>query len=154
MNIKPLYIETVFSGFIHLVWITLLTLCALDLSPVIIINFLEEVGSGTAVFLIAVIFSISFFLGRMAEHFIIALNYFIHKDRRPKYVDTFGGTHGEIWGNKIFALSSCLGLLVLVAILIIVTGFWKILFIGAILIAATFISFIYWYNFEKRKYPN
>ena len=154
MNIKPLYIETVFSGFIHLVWITLLTLCALDLSPVIIINFLEDVGSGTAVILIAVIFSISFFLGRMAEHFIIALNYFIRKDRRQGYVDTFGGTHGEIWGNKIFSLSACIGLLVLVAILIIVTGFWKILFIGAILIVATFISFIYWYNFEKRKYPN
>jgi len=151
MSIKPLHIETVFSGFIHLIWITLLTLCFLGESPAIILNFLEKIGSGTAVFLIAVAFSLSFFLGRIAEHLIIGVNYFIQKDKRQKYVDSFEGTKGEIWGNKIFSLSSFCGLSGLMIILFIMIESWKILIRGVILIFITLISFLYWYNFAKRK---
>jgi MFS family permease len=154
MSIKQLPIETVFSGVIHLLWLTLLELCLLGKSPEIIINYLANIGSGTAVFLIAFTFSLSFFLGRIAEHFIIAVNYFRNnEDKKAKSIKLFEGTSGEIWGNKIFSFSSTCGLLILGIMLCILIDSWdikwKILLIDLLLLIPTITSTIYWYIFEK-----
>jgi hypothetical protein len=155
MNIKPLHIETLFSGGIHLVWLTLLTICILGEAPDIIFNILFNLESGTAVFLFAIVFALSFFLGRVAEHFIVALNYFRKNEKgKSKTAELFEGEPAEIWGNKIFSFSTLIGLLILVIMLLSTTESWNtkraILIIGGILILATFISFLFWFNFNRR----
>jgi O-antigen/teichoic acid export membrane protein len=156
MSIKALNIETVFSGLIHLVWLTLLTLCILGKSPDVVFCYLEQVESGTAVILIAILFSVSFFLGRMAEHLIIALNYFRKNEKdREKSLELYKDNQGEIWGNKIFSVSSFCAILLVVLFLLLLPTASKvrlaILILGLILLSTTIISSIYWYNFEKRK---
>ncbi len=154
-NIKPLSIETVFSGGIHLLWITLCELCLLGKSPDMVISYIANIGSGTAVILIAMVFATSFFLGRIAENFIIATNYFICKDEneKAKSVELFEGTRGEIWGNKMFSFSSFCGLLFLGIILCIIinpwTVKWSILLIDFLLLIVTLTSTIYWWKFGK-----
>jgi uncharacterized membrane protein YkgB len=158
MSIKPLHIETVFSGFIHLLWSTLLTLFILGKFPSIILNFLDTIGSGTAVLLIAVAFSLSFFLGRIAEHFFIALN-FCRKnkndkeDKVKKLADNIE-TKGEIWGNKIFFFSTSVGLIILGFLLYILTEAWNvklaIIVIDGMLTMTTVISTIYWYYLDNK----
>lgn len=152
MSIKELNIETVFSGSIHLLWLTLFTLILLGRSPDILFSYLSEIQSGTAVFLVAVFFSLSFFLGRVAEHFIIAVNYLCRKSKRQGFVDSFTGTKEEIWGNKIFFFNSACGLLAVWLFLFAEywNVVWTILIIGAILLIGTISSFVYWYKFEGR----
>jgi|WetSurSiteA1Bulk_404760.scaffolds.fasta_scaffold05213_5 hypothetical protein len=152
MSIKALNIETVFSGSIHLLWLTLLTLMLLGKSPDIIFSYLSKIDSGTAVLLAVLLFSVSFFIGRTAEHFIIAVNYFSNKAKRQGFIDSFKGTKEEIWGNKIFFFSSALGLLTTTLSLLI--EYWNerlaIIIIGVILIIGTTCSFIYWFCFGRR----
>jgi hypothetical protein len=155
MNIKPLQIETVFAGFIHLIWITLLTFYVLGKSPEVIYCYLRQVESGTAVILVAVLFSVSFFLGRMAEHLIIAINYFRKNEKeREKILELYKDNPGEIWGNKIFSVSSFCALLFAVIILLVLPATFKerlaILILGLILLSTTFISSFYWYKFEQK----
>lgn len=155
MNIKPLHIETVFAGFIHLIWITILTLCVLGISPEVIFCYLTQIESGTAVILLAVLFSVSFFLGRMAEHLIIAINYFRRNEKeREKILELYKDNPGEIWGNKIFSVSSFCAILFAVIILLVLPTSCKvrlaILILGLILLSTTFISSIYWYKFEQK----
>ena len=128
---------------------TLFSLILLGKSPDIIFSYLSEIQSGTSVFLVAVFFSLSFFLGRVAEHFIIAVNYFCRKSKRQGFVDSFIGTKEEIWGNKIFFFSSALGLLAIMLFLLAEyrNELLAILIIGVILLIATASSFIYWYKF-------
>jgi len=155
MNIKPLYIETVFTGFIHLIWITLLTLCILGKSPEVIFCYLSQVESGTAVILLAISFSVSFFIGRIAEHFIIAVKYlFSTNATRQTYVNDFKGTTSDIWGNKIFFLSSFVGLLFVVLLLLSLLKSEEeqnvTSIIGGILCLGTLCSFIYWLCLGKK----
>ena len=79
MSIKSLRIETVFSGGIHLIWITLFLLCLLGESPETILCYLSKIQSGMAVILVTILFSLSFFLGRISEHLLIAYNYYCRK---------------------------------------------------------------------------
>jgi hypothetical protein len=158
MNIKPLRIEILFAGITHFLWITLLALCILGESPDIILKFLTKVESGTAVFLFAIIVSVCFFLGTIAENFLIALNYFRKNEKgREKILKLFTGTPGEIWGAKIFFLSSFSGLLIIITLLLLsdkIESFnakWAIFVVGMILELATFTSFLFWYNLERRK---
>ena len=155
MKIKSLYIETVFAGLIHLIWITLLTLYILGKSPQVIFCYLSQVESGTAVILLAIIFSVSFFLGRIAEHFLIAANYlFSKKKTRQAYINDFKGDTNEIWGNKIFSLNSFVGLLFVGLLLLRLVKSeeeWNvILIIGGMLWLGTLCSFIYWLCFGKK----
>jgi hypothetical protein len=155
MNIKPLHIETVFAGFIHLIWITILTLCVLGISTEVIFCYLTQIESGTAVILLAILFSVSFFLGRMAEHLIIAINYFRRNEKeREKILELYKDNPGEIWGNKIFSVSSFCAILFAVIILLVLPTSCKvrlaILILGLILLSTTFISSIYWYKFEQK----
>jgi len=154
MSIKPLNIETVFAGGIHLIWLTLLVLSVLGKSPDIIFSYLSNIESGTAVLLVAVLFSVAFFIGRIGEHFVSAINYFIHKNKRKLYVDTFAGETGEVWANKIFTFSASIGLIFSIVTLFITienTATKKaILIIGIILLIGTLSSFLYWYSFGKR----
>jgi hypothetical protein len=154
MNIKPLYIETVFAGFIHLIWITLLSFCILEKSPDVIFCYLSKVDTGITVLLFALLFSVSFFLGRIAEHFLIAANYlFSKKKTRQAYVNDFKGASTDIWGNKIFTLSSFIGLLFSgILLLNLAKGEEEksvILIIGGILCLVTLSSFIYWFCFGR-----
>ena len=153
-NIKQLPIETVFSGGIHLLWLTLCELCILGKSPNIIINYLANIGAGTAVILVAIVFATSFFLGRIAEHFIIATNYCRKdKDEKAESVKLFEGTPGEIWGNKIFSFSSFCGLLFLGIILCLLinpwNAKWPVLLIDFLLLIVTLTSTIYWWKFGE-----
>ena len=158
MSIKALNIETVFSGFIHLLWSTLLTLIILGESPSIVLNFFDKIESGPSVLLIAVAFSMSFFLGRIAEHFFIALNFCRkNKDDKEKKIKSFAGnneTKGEIWGNKMFFFSSLVGLLILGFLLYILTESWNakvaIIVIGGMLITATVVSTLYWKYLDNK----
>ncbi|HEY6626194.1 MAG TPA: hypothetical protein VIZ21_04510 [Ignavibacteriaceae bacterium] len=155
MSIKALNIETVFSGGIHLLWLALLTFKLLGKSPEMIFSELSQIASGTGVLLAAILFSVSFFIGRIAEHFIIAINYlFSKKKTRQTYVKDFKGTSSDIWGNKIFSLSSFVGLLIFGIMLYSMTNSWNeilaILVIGTILLTETASSFFYWYYLGKR----
>ena len=155
MNIKQLNIETVFSGVIHLAWLILLTLFILGKSPEIIINFITTMEPGTAALILALVFSVSFFVGRNTEHFISSLNYFRHNDeKRQVLANQFQGGHSVIWGNKIFSLSSFVGLLILGVMLYSMTKcgneILAILVIGTILLTETVCSFLYWYYLGKR----
>jgi hypothetical protein len=155
MSIKPLHIETIFADAIHLLWLILLALCLLGKSPDIIFTYLSKIESGTAVFLIAVSFSVAFFIGRIAEDFLSVVNYFFRKKNRQEYTNNFKGTTGEIWANKIFALNASIGLLFFVTALVIVSEGNNIrktiIVMGLILLIGTVSSFLYWYNFGKRK---
>ena len=84
MSIKSLRIETVFSGGIHLIWITLFLLCLLGESPETILCYLSKIQSGMAVILVTILFSLSFFLGRISEHLLIAYNYYCRKRKVGK----------------------------------------------------------------------
>jgi len=155
MNIKPLRIETVFSGGIHLIWLTLLVLYFLNRSPDVIFNFLSKIEPGTSVFLLAVLFSVAFFIGRIAENFLGAINYLKSDDeKRQSLANNFIGEAGVIWGNKSFSLSSLFGLIISTIMLCIQAesenARLAILVVGFILIIATASSFCYWFYFEKR----
>jgi len=162
MNIKALNIETVFSGFIHLLWITLLTIWILNVSPAFILIYLNNIGSGTSVLLIAVAFSLSFFFGRTAEHFFVAINFSrkgrIFKDNKVSALANNQGIKGEIWANKIFFFSSSIGLLFLGFLLYILTESWNaklaIIVIGGILITATVVSTLYWKYLDNKVHEN
>lgn len=154
MSIKPLRLETIFSGGIHLLWLTLLTLKILGESPDIILSYLSQMGSGTAVFLIALLFSFAFFIGRIAEHFLSALNYLCKPDERQEYANAFEGSKGGAWANKIFSLSATVGLLFFGICLWIVSDSGNIkiaiLVIGLILLTGTISSFLYWFKLGKK----
>ncbi len=105
MSIKPLRIEILFAGFTHLVWLTLLALCISKVSPVLIINYLAEIESGTALFLYAIIISVSFFLGTIAENFVVAINYFLkNEEKRNQSRKLFKSTQLKIGALKVFSL--------------------------------------------------
>ena len=158
MNIKSMRIETVFSGFIHLAWLALLCLIIIGESPIKILNSLFTIDSGMAVLLTPLLFSLSFFLGRVAEHFFIAIN-FCRKNKvdKEKKVKSFTGkekTKAEIWGNKIFFFSSSSGLIILVPLLYQCQESWNIklaiLVLGGILIIATIVSTLYWRYLDNK----
>ena len=154
MNIKPLNIETILSGFIHLIWMTLLTLFILGESPEKTINFVANISAGTAALVLAFIFAFSFFLGRIFEHFIIALNYFRKSsDEKKKHVELFKENSEETWGNKIFSFSSFCGLLFFGIIFCILINpldaKWPVLLINLLLLIVTLTSTIYWWKFGK-----
>ena len=155
MSIKALNIETVFSGGIHLIWLALLAFKLLGKSPEMIFSDLSRIESGPAVLLAAILFSASFFLGRIAEHFITAVNYlFSKKQTRQTYVKDFKGTPSDIWGNKIFTLSSFIGLFLFGTLLFSLAKAEEeknaICIIGGILCLGTLCSFIYWFCFGKK----
>ena len=116
---------------------------------------MANVGSGTAVLLLAFIFSLSFFIGRTAENFIIAFNYFRKvKEGKKTSKELFKGTPEEIWANKIFSFSSFIGLLLLGVLLgILINPWdvkWPILFIDFMLLIVTLTSTIYWWKFGEK----
>ena len=155
MSIKALNIETVFSGSIHLLWLTLLTFMLLGKSPEMFFCDFPKIEAGTAVLLSAILFSVSFFIGRIIEQFIIAINYlFSRKKTRQTYVKDFKGTPSDIWGNKIFTLSSLIGLLLFGTLLFnLAKGEEEkkaICIIGGILCLSTLCSFIYWLCLGKK----
>ena len=114
MNIKQLHIETIIVGGIYLIWLSLITLIFLGKSPDIIFCYLSKVEPSTAVLLLTILFAVSFFLGRTVEHLLIALNFYRKNKRdKAKMVMLFMGNEGEIWGNKIFFISSFFGLLLI-----------------------------------------
>jgi hypothetical protein len=159
MSIKELNIETVFSGSIHLLWLTLFTLILLGRSPDILFSYLSEIQSGTAVFLVAVFFSLSFFFGRVAEHVLIAFNYYCRKGEigKTKMIISFAGDPVEAWGNKIFSINSFAGLILLVTVMLTLSVINEtfnlilpIILIGVPLSLATLVSYCYWQNLEKK----
>jgi O-antigen/teichoic acid export membrane protein len=156
MNIKPLHTETIIAGGVHLIWITLLAICLLGDSPNLILNFLAEIESGTAIFLVAIIFFVAFFLGRIGEHFLIALNYFRKgKKGKEKSIELFKGkmNSGDIWSNKMFTLNSTIGILGLIIMICLsnvpMEAKSTSLIIGIILLIATVCACAYWSNLEK-----
>jgi len=157
MSIKPLRIEILFAGFIHLVWLTLLAFFISGESPVIIINFLKTIGSGTALFLYAIIISVSFFLGTLAENFVTAINYFRKNEgQRNLSRKLFKSSASENWGAKSFFFSSFLGLLLILLVLMLSNYVdscnvkLAILVLGVLLLIGTFISLLYWIHMEKK----
>ena len=155
--IKPLRIEILFAGLTHLVWLTLLAFCISGESPVEVINFITKIGSGTALFLYAVIVSVSFFLGTIAENFVIALNYFRkNEEQKNRTRELFKSSAGENWGAKSFFFSISWGLLFILLILIfsnyIASCYVKlaILVLGIILLIGTISSLLFWNHIEKK----
>jgi hypothetical protein len=155
--IKPLRIEILFAGLTHLVWLTLLALCISKESPVLIINYLAEIESGTALFLYAIIISVSFFLGTIAENFVVAINYFLKNgEKRNQSRKLFKSTPAENWGAKSFFFSSFWGLLFILLLLMFSNYIdscdvkLAILVLGVILLIGIISSLLYWYNMEKR----
>ena len=155
--IKPLRVEILFAGLTHLVWLTLLAFCISGESPIIIINFLKTIESGTALFLYAIIISISFFLGTIAENFVIAINYFRkNEEQRNQSRELFKSSPDANWGAKSFFFSSFGGLLFILIILMFSNYIdscnvkWAILVVGVILLIGTLSSLLYWRHMEKR----
>jgi hypothetical protein len=122
-----------------------------------ILNSLATIESGMAVLLIPILFSISFFLGRVAEHFFIAINFSRKnkddKEKKVKSLEVTKETKGEIWGNKIFSFSSSCGLLILGTMLFILAEScslkWAILVVSVILLFGTVSSLVYWRYLDK-----
>jgi hypothetical protein len=156
MSIKSLSIETVFPGGIHLLWLTLLALDILGKSPYDFFKQVLKIDAGTMVLLIAVLFSVSFFLGRISEGCISGLIYLKKKDKRQKFVEDFvkNSNPGNVWANKMFALSSSIGIIILVMILLTQVDksneIYATVVIGSILIIGAVITFLYWLNFGRR----
>jgi hypothetical protein len=154
--IKPLRIEILFAGFIHLLWLTLLAFFISGESPLKMMNFLTTIGSGTALFLYAIIISVSFFLGTVAENFVIALNYLRkNKEQRNQSIKLLESSRSENWGSKSFFFSSSAGLLFLIVMLVFSNYIescsvkWAITVIGVILLLGTVSSLCYWRHVEK-----
>jgi len=159
MSIKPLHIETVFTGGIHLLWLTLFSLYLMGKSPDIIFCYLSKIESGTAVVLVAILFAVSFFLGRLAEHFLIAANFFCIKNKigKLKMIIFFEDNYGEVWGNKIFYINSFVGLAFLIIMLLILSVMrivqnlvLPVILIGVPLVLVTWISYKYWHNLDDK----
>ena len=155
--IKPLRIEILFAGLTHLVWLTLLAFCISGESPLLIINFLTKMESGTALFFYAIIISVSFFLGTIAENFVVAINYFRkNEEQRIQSRKLFKSSPAENWGAKIFFFSSLWGLLLILLMLLFSNYIdsckvkWAILVLGVILLIETLSSLLYWHHMEKK----
>ena len=155
--IKPLRIEILFAGLTHLVWLTLLAIFISGQSPVILINFFTIIESGAALFLYAVIISVAFFLGTIAENFVIAMNYFRKKEeQRNKSRKLFESSRVKNWSAKSFFFSSFWGLLFILLILMFSNYIdssnvkWAILVLGVILLMGTFVSLLYWHHMENQ----
>ncbi len=75
--------EILVAGFAHVIWVLLLSLQLLGISPHNVVNFLYNIGPGLALILITSIFVISFFLGTLFEQVLIVTSYlFMNKERR------------------------------------------------------------------------
>ncbi|MEJ2616029.1 MAG: hypothetical protein P8Z35_13810, partial [Ignavibacteriaceae bacterium] len=148
--IKPLRIEILFTGLVHLVWLTLLAFCISGESPRILINFLTKIESGAALFLYAIIISISFYLGTIAENFVIAINYFRkNKEQKSQSIKLLKINSTGIWGAKSFFFSSFWGILFVLFLLMFSNYIdsykvkLAILVLGILLLIATLSSLIY-----------
>lgn len=147
-------VETLITGFFHLLWLTLLALFLLGESPDVILIFLAKVESGTAIFLFAVIVGVSFYLGTLAEHLLIVFNYWRkNEEGRNKIIESFRGTPAEIYGNKSFFLSAFSGLVILMVLLLLESsnGKWAISIIGIPLSLVTLIPVCFWKHMTNIK---
>ena len=157
MSIKPLRIEILFAGFIHLVWLTLLAFFILGKSPVIIINFLNNDWIWNSIISLCYNHFSFIFLGTLAENFVIAINYFRKNEgQRNLSRKLFKSSAAENWGAKSFFFSSFLGLLLILLILMLSNYVdscnvkLAILVLGVLLLIGTFISLLYWIHMEKK----
>ena len=162
ISIKPFRIEILIAGFSHLLGLTLLGIYFSGESPYSILIFLSNLKSETAVFLLTIIAGISFFLGTLAEHSLIVLNYCLNnKEGKKKIIESYKGTPEGIWTSKIFFLSMTIsGLFLIIGLLLLDNKFksynvyWTIFIIGILIELVTFISFLFWRQVSKIKLKN
>jgi hypothetical protein len=98
LKTNPFQFEILVAGFSHLLWLTLLALFILGIPPNHIPEFFMKVEAGTAVILVALIGGASFFLGVLAEHFLVCVSY-IKKDKngREKKIASYFDQSGMAW---------------------------------------------------------
>jgi hypothetical protein len=77
MNTLQFRPEILVAGFAHMVWLFLLSILLLGVSPHIIISQFYNVGPGLALILISIVFIISFFLGTVFEQLFIVLSHYV-----------------------------------------------------------------------------
>jgi hypothetical protein len=111
MKTNPFNIEYPIAGFSHLLWLTLLALWLLDIPLTNLISFLTSIESGTAVILVATLGGISFFLGFLAEHFLVWGSYLINKKERGEKIDSYRNQVKMTWSAKSFFRSMAFAIL-------------------------------------------
>jgi hypothetical protein len=120
MTTKQFKPEILIAGFAHLLWITLLALWMLGKSPDIVICFFSNITSGTAILIGSLIIGISFFLGVLAEHFLIIISYwFMNDENKNKQIAKF--KPDEAWQSKsffrsMFFASACIIILLIIMV--------------------------------------
>ena len=146
--IKQLRIEILFTGLLQIISITLLGFMIADKSIEDIFLFLGRIGSGTSIFLYALLVTISFFLGTIFENSVSA--FICLKTKRKPDTERI-----EIWKAKSFFAASFLWVLVILLLLMISQDIESckaklaILIIGIILLIETLSSYPYWWYWEK-----
>lgn len=158
MKTNPFNFEILVTGFSHLLWLTLFTLLLLGISPSKIIDSLSKIGSGTAVVLIALIGGVSFYLGFLAQDFLIFLSYLFNKRGRKNRIYSYRSEKDKIWNNKSFFRSMAFAI-VGILIFLLSMGFFNsesykyflaIIVIGFIVESTTIIAWLYWKHIERK----
>lgn len=164
MKTNPFNIEILVAGFSHLVWLTLLALLLLGISPTNIVEPLSKIGSGTAVVLVALIGGVSFYLGFLAQAFLIFVSFLINKKERKNKIYSYLKEKDKVWNNKNFFRSMAFAIFGIMIFLLIMGSYnyesfrylLAIIVIGIITESATVMSWLYWKyigkEIEKRNF--
>jgi hypothetical protein len=163
MKIKDIYLETLISGFSHLVWLIMFILLLADMDATkfnILYATINTISVGVAAILASFIFGLSFFLGSLANRILSdILSLFsdpldqtiLNNARENNKAAAFA--YDSSWLNKNFFLSMAIaGLLILILSLTLNCKYMSennsaiILIIGLPIVCATIIAF-----FTQRK---
>jgi hypothetical protein len=101
MNTIEFRPEILVAGFAHLIWLLLLSLLMLGISPIYFVSLFSNVGPGVALILITTIFCISFFLGTLFEQIFVVISYYSKaKEKRENNLNSDG--LAKAWSAKSF----------------------------------------------------
>ncbi len=163
MKIKDIYLETLISGFSHLIWLIMVVLLLSDMDSTkfdTLYTTINNISVGIAAILASVIFGVSFFLGSLSNRILSdILSLFSDPIEQTKlnkaHENNLAAAHAYdlSWLNKNFFLSmSISGMLILILSLLLSCKYISgnnsaiILIIGLPIVCATIIAF-----FTQRK---